>query len=208
MSLTIPGPDGKPRCRWCAAAPEFFAYHDDEWGLPVADDRRLFEKICLEGFQSGLSWRTILAKRENFRAAFDGFDFERVARYTERDVARLIADAGIVRHRGKIEAVINNAKRAEELVREAGSLAAFFWRFEPDPADSRAPQTATTSPEAVALSKALKKRGWAFVGPTTIYAFMQAMGLINGHVEDCAIRGKATEARKAFIRPGQAQVPA
>lgn len=201
MSTTIPGPDGKPRCRWCAATPEYLAYHDDEWGQPVADDRRLFEKICLEGFQSGLSWRTILAKRENFRAAFAGFDIARVAAFDAADVARLLGDAGIVRHRGKIEAVINNARRAQELVREAGSLAAFFWRFEPDPASLGTPQTATTSPEAIALSKALKKRGWAFVGPTTIYAFMQAMGLINDHVEDCVIRGKVAEARKAFIRP-------
>ena len=151
MSATIEGPDGLPRCRWCAAAPEFLHYHDREWGFPVDDDRRLFEKLSLEGFQSGLSWRTILAKRENFRAAFDGFDFGRVARYTGRDVERLLADAGIVRHRGKIEAVIHNAGRACELVRREGSLAAFFWRFEPDPATLAAPQTASTSPGSVAI---------------------------------------------------------
>ncbi|MCG8546896.1 MAG: DNA-3-methyladenine glycosylase I, partial [Alphaproteobacteria bacterium] len=134
MSTTISGPDGKPRCRWCEATPDFFPYHDTEWGFPVDDDRRLFEKISLEGFQSGLSWRTILAKRENFRAAFEGFDFDRVARFTARDVERLLQDAGIVRHRGKIEAVINNAKRAQELVKPEGSIAAFVWRYEPDPA--------------------------------------------------------------------------
>ena len=132
MTTTIDGPDGKPRCRWCAAAPEFLHYHDTEWGFPVADDRRLFEKLCLEGFQSGLSWRTILAKRENFRAAFHGFDIERVARLGARDVTRLLKDEGIVRHRGKIEAAINNAQRARELVQREGSLAAYFWRYEAD----------------------------------------------------------------------------
>ena len=201
MSATIEGPDGLPRCRWCAAAPEFLHYHDREWGFPVDDDRRLFEKLSLEGFQSGLSWRTILAKRENFRAAFDGFDFARVARYTGRDVERLLADAGIVRHRGKIEAVIHNAGRACELVRREGSLAAFFWRFEPDPATLAAPQTASTSPESVALSKALKQDGWKFVGPTTVYAFMQAMGLVNDHAEGCVVRAKVAAARAGFGRP-------
>jgi DNA-3-methyladenine glycosylase I len=204
-SRTIDGPDGKPRCRWCAAAPEFLAYHDGEWGFPVDDDRKLFEKLCLEGFQSGLSWRTILAKRDNFRAAFHGFDFDfdRIARFTQRDVARLLKDAGIVRHRGKIEAVINNAKRARELVKQEGSLAGFIWRYEPDAPQLARPQAASTSAESVALSKELKKRGWAFVGPTTVYAFMQAMGLINDHVEDCMIRTKADRARKAFRRPGR-----
>jgi DNA-3-methyladenine glycosylase I len=200
MSKTIAGPDGKARCRWCAAAPEFLHYHDTEWGFPVDDDRRLFEKLSLEGFQSGLSWRTILAKRENFRAAFHGFDFEKVARFGKRDVDRLLKDAGIVRHRGKIEAVINNAKRARELVKGEGSLAAFVWRFEPEGKLAR-PQTASTSAESIALSKALKKDGWSFVGPTTVYAFMQAMGLINDHVEDCAIRAKAERARRTFRRP-------
>jgi DNA-3-methyladenine glycosylase I len=201
VNATIPGPDGKPRCRWCSAAPEFFAYHDTEWGFPVGDDRRLFEKLCLEGFQSGLSWRTILAKRENFRAAFHDFDVDRVARFTGRDVERLLKDAGIIRHRGKIEAVINNAQRARELVDREGSLAAFLWRYEPDAKALAKPQTATTSAESVALSKALKKQGWNFVGPTTVYAFMQAMGLINDHVEDCVIRAKVESARKRFKRP-------
>jgi len=202
MSDTVEGPDGKPRCRWCAAAPEFFAYHDNEWGFPVADDRRLFEKLCLEGFQSGLSWRTILAKRENFRAAFHDFDVERVARFGPRDVERLLKDEGIVRHRGKIEAVINNAKRARELVQQEGSLAAFLWRYEPAAGSLGEPQTASTSGESIALSKELKKRGWKFVGPTTVYAFMQAMGLINDHVEDCVVREEAAKARKKFKKPG------
>ncbi len=203
MGNTVEGPDGKPRCRWCAAAPEFFAYHDSEWGFPVDDDRRLFEKICLEGFQSGLSWRTILAKRENFRSAFHDFDFNKVARFDKGDVERLLNDKGIVRHRGKIEAVINNAKRAQELVEQEGSLAAFFWRYEPDAARLGRPQTASTSPESVALSKDLKKRGWKFVGPTTVYAFMQAMGLVNDHVEDCVTRAKVETARRKFKRPGR-----
>jgi DNA-3-methyladenine glycosylase I len=193
--------DGQPRCRWCGTAPEFLHYHDAEWGFPVDDDRRLFEKICLEGFQSGLSWRTILAKRENFRAAFDGFDFDKVATYTDRDVARLLANDGIVRHRGKIEAVINNARMARDLVAREGSLAAFFWRYEPDPAQLAAPQTASTSAEATALSKDLKTLGWKFVGPTTVYAFMQAMGLINDHAEQCVVRDEVAQARGRFARP-------
>jgi DNA-3-methyladenine glycosylase I len=197
MSNTLPGPDGRPRCRWCAAAPEFPAYHDTEWGFPVRDDVRLFEKICLEGFQSGLSWRTILAKRENFRAAFHGFDFNRIARYTERDVARLLADPGIVRHRGKIEAVLNNARCARDLVRTEGSLAAFVWRYEPARPELPPPQTVSVSPQSIALSRELKRRGWKFVGPTTVYAFMQAMGLVNDHVEGCVIRPVAERARKA-----------
>ncbi|MFY9479802.1 MAG: DNA-3-methyladenine glycosylase I [Pseudomonadota bacterium] len=208
MSMTMLGPDGKLRCRWCSAAPEFIDYHDLEWGVPVDDDNRLFEKICLEGFQSGLSWRTILAKRENFRSAFHGFDFRRVAKYGERDVARLLADEGIVRHRGKIEAVINNAQRAVELADREGSLAAFFWRYEPAPGQLATPQTASTSEASEALSKALKKLGWKFVGPTTVYAFMQAMGLINDHVEDCTMRAKVTRARKAFKRPSSASAVA
>lgn len=196
---TIPGPDGKPRCRWCAAAPEFFAYHDQEWGFPVGDDRRLFEKICLEGFQSGLSWRTILAKRENFRKAFQNFDIDRVARFTAKDVARLLKDEGIVRHRGKIEAAINNAKRAKEMVKAEGSLATFLWRYEAKTNDR--PQAASTSAESIALSKELKKRGWKFVGPTTVYAFMQAMGLVNDHAEACVMRAKAAKARQNFKKP-------
>jgi DNA-3-methyladenine glycosylase I len=201
MTALIDGPDGHPRCRWCAAAPEFLAYHDTEWGYPVADDQRLFEKICLEGFQSGLSWRTILAKRENFRAAFQGFDFDKIARFTERDVERLLQDPGIVRHRGKIEAVIHNAARAQELVALHGSLASFFWRHEPDAGQLGEPQTASTSEASIALSKALKKLGWKFVGPTTVYAFMQAMGLINDHAQGCVIRPKVQLARSAFKRP-------
>ena len=172
MSMTIAGPDGRPRCRWCAAAPEFLPYHDREWGFPVGDDRRLFEKLCLEGFQSGLSWRTILAKRENFRAVFHGFDFDRIATFTDADIERLLGDAGIVRHRGKIAAVVNNAKRLRELVQQEGSFAAYIWRFEPSPEELPPPQTASTSAASIALSKDLKKRGWAFVGPTTVYAFM------------------------------------
>jgi len=203
MTAPLTGPDGKPRCRWSGAAPEFLHYHDTEWGFPVSDDRRLFEKLCLEGFQSGLSWRTILAKRENFRAAFKGFDVDKVARFGPRDVERLLADAGIVRHRGKIEAVINNAKRARELIDREGSLAAYVWRFEPDPKRLAKPQTVSTSAESVALSKNLLKQGWKFVGPTTVYAFMQAMGLVNDHAETCAIRVQAERARKGFERPGR-----
>lgn len=201
MSDTVPGPDGHPRCRWCEAAPEFFAYHDNEWGFPVDDDRRLFEKICLEGFQSGLSWRTILAKRERFREVFHGFDYERVARFGPRDVERLLGDAGIIRHRGKIEATVNNAQRACEMVAQEGSLAAYFWRFEPDPSSLPPPQTVSTSSESVALSKDLKKRGWRFVGPTTVYAFMQAMGLVNDHADACVTRAAVAQARRAFDRP-------
>jgi DNA-3-methyladenine glycosylase I len=202
MSATITGSDGKERCRWSGAAPEFLGYHDGEWGFPVADDRRLFEKLSLEGFQSGLSWRTILAKRQNFRAAFHDFDFERIARFTERDVVRLLKDAGIIRHRGKIEAVINNAKCAREMVKSEGSLAAFLWRYAPKVKPGDQPSTAATTAESTALSKELKKRGWKFVGPTTVYAFMQAMGLVNDHAEDCVIRAKVERARKAFKRPG------
>ena len=201
MSATTKGPDGKPRCRWCDAAPEFFDYHDTEWGFPVSDDYRLFEKLCLESFQSGLSWRTILAKRENFRSAFHNFDFRKVARFTQRDINRLLKDEGIVRHRSKIEATINNAKRAQEIVKQEGSLAAFLWRYEPDPKSLAKPQSASTSAESIALSKDLKKLGWKFVGPTTVYAFMQAMGLINDHVEGCVSRAKVERARKKFKRP-------
>jgi DNA-3-methyladenine glycosylase I len=202
MSKTITGTDGKSRCLWCGAAPEFLTYHDKEWGFPVKDDYRLFEKLCLESFQSGLSWRTILAKRENFRAAFCQFDFNKIARFTQRDVNRLLKDEGIVRHRGKIEATINNAKRAKELVKQEGSLAAFLWRYEPASKNLAKPQSASTSQESLALSKDLKKLGWKFVGPTTVYAFMQAMGLINDHVEKCVVRAKVESARKKFKRPG------
>jgi DNA-3-methyladenine glycosylase I len=200
MIPTIVSADGKTRCRWTAAAPEFVEYHDTEWGYPVSEDHRLFEKLSLEGFQSGLSWRTILAKRENFRAVFQRFDFDRVARFTEQDVARLLKDEGIVRHRGKIEAVINNAQRARELVKREGSLAAFIWRHEPATQPSK-PLLASTSAESHALSKGLKRQGWKFVGPTTVYAFMQAMGLVNDHALDCALRLKVEDARRRFERP-------
>lgn len=201
MSSTIVGADGKARCRWCAAAPEFLEYHDTEWGFPVSDDRRLFEKLSLEGFQSGLSWRTILAKRDNFRAAFCEFDFDEIGRFTPRDVARLLKDEGIVRHRGKIEAVINNARRAREIVKREGSLAKFIWRYEPIAKKAQKPQTLSISAESLALSKELKKEGWKFVGPTTVYAFMQAMGLVNDHVPECVIRSRVSRARKQFNRP-------
>ncbi|WP_376875758.1 DNA-3-methyladenine glycosylase I [Albirhodobacter sp. R86504] len=199
MEMTVTGPDGLPRCKWCAAAPEFFEYHDAEWGFPVADDQRLFEKICLESFQSGLSWRTILTKRENFRAAFRGFDIATVAQFNDHDITRLLNDAGIVRHRGKIEAVINNAKRALEMQTAEGSLARYFWAFEPE--ELTVPVNVATSPASIAISKDLKKRGWKFVGPTTVYAFMQAMGLINDHHLSCSIRPAAHLARAVFTRP-------
>jgi DNA-3-methyladenine glycosylase I len=199
--------DGTARCFWCAATPEYRRYHDEEWGFPVTDDRRLFEKLCLEGFQAGLSWLTILNKREAFRRAFADFAAERVARFGERDVQRLLADAGIVRHRGKIESTIHNARRVIELREEFGSLAAYAWRYEPH-ASTRpqrftreALRAMTTSAESLAMSKDLKKRGWTFVGPTTVYAFMQAMGLVNDHYEGCAARAAALRARKALKRP-------
>jgi DNA-3-methyladenine glycosylase I len=204
----VRGEDGVTRCFWGASTPEYRTYHDGEWGFPVADDRRLFEKLCLEGFQSGLSWLTILRKRENFRKAFAGFDFGKVARFGERDVERLLADAGIVRHRGKIEAAINNAKRAVELVEEQGSLAGYVWRFEPDAATRPKRMTwdallgMAETPESRALAKDLKRRGWRFVGPTTVYAFMQAMGLVNDHLDGCGIRERAELARADFDRPG------
>ena len=201
MSKIETGPDGQPRCRWCSATPAYLDYHDREWGYPVDDDIRLFEKICLEGFQSGLSWRTILVKRDNFRSAFRGFDFNKVAKFTEKDVERLLKDEGIVRHRGKIEAVINNAKCAKKIVAQSGSLAAFFWSYEPNADDLADPQTASASETSKALSKALKKQGWKFVGPTTVYAFMQAMGLVNDHAEGCVFRDEARKARAHFSKP-------
>lgn len=200
MDLYI-APDGDPRCGWAGGTAQYLAYHDTEWGFPVDDDARLFEKVCLEGFQSGLSWRTILEKRENFRAAFAGFDFHRVARFGDSDVERLLQDAGIVRHRGKIEATVNNAARALELEREAGSLAAYFWSFEPDPGEVDPPQSLTTSPTSVMLAKDLKRRGWRFFGPTTAFAFMQAMGLLNDHAPGCVVRERVTDARNAFAPP-------
>lgn len=200
MSPLVAGTDGKLRCAWRASAPEFEFYHDSEWGFPVVDDFKLFEKICLEGFQSGLSWRTILSKRENFRKAFHGFDYRKIAKFTEDDVERLLQDEGIVRHRGKIEAVINNAKRAKEIVAKEGSLAAFIWKYEPSNS-TFAPQTRSVSGESGILSKDLKKMGWKFVGPTTVYAFMQAMGLINDHSHNCVVRQKVDKARAKFKRP-------
>jgi DNA-3-methyladenine glycosylase I len=196
--------DGLARCHWCAASPLYQRYHDHEWGFPVTDDRRLFEKLCLEGFQAGLSWLTILNKRESFRAGFANFDAEQVARFKEADITRLLADAGIVRHRGKIESTINNAKRVIELRDEFGSLAAYAWSHEPSPRSRPKKMTLaalranTTSPESVAMSKDLKKRGWSFVGPTTVYAFMQAMGLVNDHVDGCHVRAKALQQRAAL----------
>jgi DNA-3-methyladenine glycosylase I len=199
----VRGDDGVLRCWWGDSAPEYRPYHDLEWGFPVADDVRLFEKLSLEGFQSGLSWLTILRKREAFRRAFAGFDFHAVARFGERDVARLLADASIVRHRGKIEAVINNARRAVDLVDEEGSLAGFVWRFEPAPhapGVDRAGLAAHTE-ESHALARELKRRGWRFVGPTTVYAFMQAMGLVNDHLDGCAARAEVKRARARFAPP-------
>ena len=201
----VVGDDGVARCWWASSAPEYRAYHDTEWGFPVSDDMRLFEKLSLEGFQAGLSWLTILRKREAFRRAFDGFEFERIARFGEGDVARLLADAGIVRHRGKIEAVINNARRMVELVQAEGSLGHHVWRFEPGPRSgrldrARLAERAVTA-ESKALAKDLKARGWRFVGPTTAYAFMQAMGLVNDHLDGCDAQANVDIARKRFGRP-------
>jgi DNA-3-methyladenine glycosylase I len=200
--------DGVTRCWWGSGdSLEYRSYHDDEWGTPVTDDVRLFEKLTLEGFQSGLSWLTILRKRDAFRRAFTGFDFNRVARFGARDVERLLDDASIVRHRGKIESTINNARRALELVEAEGSLAAFVWRFEPTDAE-RPPRIThevlhelAQTDASRALAKELKRRGWTFVGPTTVYAFMQAMGLVNDHLEGCASRPRVEAARVALSRP-------
>jgi DNA-3-methyladenine glycosylase I len=203
----ITGPDGQPRCWWQGQDPLYRAYHDEEWGRPQASDRTLFEKLSLEGFQAGLSWLTILKKRENFRRAFADFEIEAVAGFGPTDVERLLLDDGIVRHRGKIEAVIGNARRALELQAEAGSLAAFVWSFEPlsesRPArlDRATLGALAQTPESKALSKALKSRGWRFVGPTTCYAFMQAMGLVNDHLEGCCTRDVVEAARIDFTRP-------
>jgi DNA-3-methyladenine glycosylase I len=208
-----PGPDGRPRCFWGVSTPDYVDYHDREWGFPVADDRRLFEKLCLEGFQAGLAWITILRKRDGFRRGFAGFDPAAVARFGARDVTRLLGDAGIVRHRGKIESTINNAARALEVIAEHGSLARYIWGFVP-PAGERpramthaALRAMTQTPTSVALSKDLKRRGWRFVGPTTVYAFMQAMGLVDDHLEGCAIRPAAEAARRTGL-PAGAPAPA
>jgi len=195
------------RCSWPGEDPLYVQYHDDEWGRPVTDDTRLFEKICLEGFQAGLSWITILRKRENFRKAFSGFKPEAVARFTAKDVTRLLKNEGIIRHRGKIESTINNAKQALALIEEKGSLAAYFWSWEPAAAERpravtrEALMKMTTSPQSIAMSKDLKKRGWSFVGPTTSYAFMQAMGLVNDHLHDCGVRAEVEKARARLKRP-------
>src|SRR5688500_9053945 len=207
--LVPPKPPGGGGCAWPGSDELSLRYHDEEWGRPVADGSRLFEKICLEGFQSGLSWITILRKRDNFRRAFEGFDPQAVARFTGRDVQRLLKDAGIIRHRGKIESTINNAARALDLIAEQGSLAAYFWSWEPLP--STRPKKLThaqlmkmsTTPQSVALSKDLKKRGWTFVGPTTCYAFMQAMGLVNDHIDNCDVRAEIERARTRFVRPAK-----
>ncbi|PIE13435.1 MAG: DNA-3-methyladenine glycosylase I [Rhodobacterales bacterium] len=201
MADMITGPDGRDRCAWVGDYPPFIPYHDLEWGFPVADDIRLFEKLCLESFQSGLSWRTILDKRDNFRAAFDGFDFNIMATYGPDKVEELVQNAGIIRHRGKIGAVINNAAKARDIVAEMGSLAAYVWSFEPPGDEIPVPRSMTTSPASHAMSKDMKKRGWKFVGPTTIFAFMQSMGLINDHVPGCAVRDQVNAARQAFQRP-------
>jgi DNA-3-methyladenine glycosylase I len=196
------GSDDKLRCSWGASTPDYIAYHDAEWGFPVRDDRRLFEKICLEGFQSGLSWLTILRKREAFRRGFANFEIAKVAAFGKRDVDRLVADEGIIRHRGKIESTINNAKRALEIVEEFATLAAYAWTFEPPVAERPRKMTLAAlrampaTPTSERLSKDLKKRGWTFVGPTTMYAFMQAMGLVNDHLDGCFVRPVA-EARRA-----------
>ena len=202
------GEDGVLRCAWHGGREDYRAYHDHEWGRPQDDDHRLFEKICLEGFQSGLSWLTILRKRENFRAAFAGFDFKKVARFDDDDIARLMADAGIVRHRGKIASTINNAARAIDMVAEEGSLGAWFWSFaeaaradRPQRLDGPALMALGSTETSTAMSKALKKRGWSFVGPTTCYAFMQAMGLVNDHLEGCAYRAPTQAEQDAFAAP-------
>ena len=193
-SGVVPGADGVGRCWWCVGDPLHESYHDLEWGRPTVDDTKLFGKICLEGFQAGLSWLTILRKRENFRTAFKSFDIASVARFNTRSSARLLLDPGIVRNKAKIEATINNARRCLELIDEVGSLATYVWSYEPDPQTRRSPLDRSalmirdTSPEAIAMSKDLKRRGWKFVGPTTMYAFMQAIGLVNDHLSECAYR--------------------
>lgn len=201
------GADGQPRCGWCGSDALYQAYHDHEWGMPVDDDRRLFEKLCLESFQAGLSWRTILGRRDGFRAAFHDFDWIEMARMGDADVLRLLQDPGIIRHRGKIEAVLHNARCMQELLAREGSLAAFVWSFEPDPASRPAAVTVpwlcanTTSPASEAMARELRRRGWRFLGPTTVHAFMQSMGLINDHLDGCHVRARVTQARASFRPP-------
>ena len=201
---TIKGPDGAKRCWWCVGDSIYMDYHDNEWGIPCTDDRRLFENICLDGFQAGLSWITILKRRDGFRDAFKGFDIDRVARFNKRSVERLLGDERIIRHRGKIKSAINNARRARELIDEFGSLAAYIWQYEPR---SRHPRRVTrttlpaTSVESIAMSKDLKRRGWSFVGPTILYAMMQAVGVVNDHVEGCDLRLEVEKARLRTRRP-------
>ncbi len=206
------GEDGFPRCWWAGTDALYRHYHDTEWGRPIDNDARLFEKLCLEGFQAGLSWLTILRKRENFRAAFAGFDPAAVARFSAPDIASLMGDAGIVRNRAKIESTINNARRCADLIEEFGTLARYVWNFEPDPDARRAPDhaglmEATKSAESVAMSKDLKRRGWSFVGPTTVYAFMEAVGLVNDHLEGCGVRLEVERERQAFRRPSRDPAP-
>jgi DNA-3-methyladenine glycosylase I len=201
------GPDGRPRCWWSLGTPDYLDYHDSEWGKPLHGESELFERLTLEAFQSGLSWLTILRKRENFRRAFADFDPVRVARFGARDIQRLLKDEGIVRHRGKIASTINNARRALDLIEEKGSLAAYFWSWEPAARDrpKRLTRAAlikmSTTPQATAMSKDLKARGWTFVGPTTSYAFMQAMGLVNDHIDGCDVRADIERLRTRFTRP-------
>jgi DNA-3-methyladenine glycosylase I len=201
------GPDGKPRCWWGVSAPDYVPYHDHEWGFPIADDHRLLEKLCLEGFQSGLSWLIVLRKRDGFRRGFAGFDPAKLARFGARDVTRLLKDAAIIRHRGKIESAINNARRAVALIEERGSLAAYAWSFAPPPRERPKKLTVaalrrlTASPSSVALAKDLKRRGWSFVGPTTCYAFMQAVGIVDDHLDGCVIRPAVERARQSFVPP-------
>ncbi len=207
----VAGDDGVQRCFWAGTHSDYITYHDEEWGVPVGDDRTLFEKICLEGFQAGLSWLTILRKRNEFRKAFANFDYESVARFDERDVDRLLGNRGIIRHRGKIEATINNARRAREMASRHGSLAAFFWQWEPaesarpDSLDYDTLRTLSQTRESALMSKELRKRGWRFVGPTTAYAFMQAMGLVNDHIDGCAARDRIESLRSGFLRPAQSR---
>ena len=201
MTVRTDFQDGLARCAWVDDSAIYQRYHDEEWGRPVGDDRSLFEQLSLEGFQSGLSWRTILNKRDAFRRAFADFDIDKVARYGAARIEPLVADAGIVRHRGKIEAVINNACRAREMRDQHGSLGAFFWRYEA-PAAKRAAQPVSVSPQSQALSKDLKKLGWKFVGPTTVYAFMQSVGMVNDHGSQCHHHAQCEQARARFVRPG------